>query len=205
MQREEMKHLVGQRIGGVTATLAERSGGIRGYGYLLSDVQFPDGTKTDHIWVGGGEGNGCCKWRKGTACLGYRIRFEAEVHTYVSEGSARRGRYEQSIGLGIVSSEIEIGVESELWKGWMPMPEAVKILAKSNSEARKSSKSSPDYVWPGSWTYATGELRVKAAKSANAGSKCSVRSRNGMNDKTVTLKTQEVAGIWSFVEVVDNA
>lgn len=191
--REELEKYVEQQVPDVTADLSERSGGRNGYGYLLQNVHFPNGEYIDHCWVGGGEGMGCARWAEGTVCLGQRIKFTAFVDKYFSAGAERRGNYGAGIGIAGID-DVKVWVNGE----WLPIDEGVKNVRQEKSAALKLLKASPEYVWPGSWTYVKGVARVKAAKSAAPDAYSYVRSKSGDVAKVILVSFDLESKTWDW-------
>ena len=194
--RNELSKYLGTVIE-IQATIERRSGGRNGYGWLLQGIRLPDGDYLDHCWVGGGHGEGhTVRDNNLTILLPVGVRCKARAAEYYSEGSERHGNGGYGIGFdGIFDIEVSDGAD-----GWISVETAAKIERGKAADRRKQEKLNGDYHYPGSWTYTTGVLHVKAAKSACPGSLCFARSKGGMNDKLVKLLDQTLPGVWTFTE-----
>jgi len=174
--RQEIKHLVGRTISGITGVLAERSGGNTGYGFLLTKVDFPDGSAIDHVWFGGGEGWSCMQWPDGSACLGEEIRFTGKVHEYWSEGAARHGRDYMGIGVAPDLATVEVLFDGE----WLPVKQAATATRRQRRKQKQAEIADGTHVYRGTWAQGDGQWLVRTAKSPKPDSRCDVYDGQGM-------------------------
>lgn len=158
------------------------------YGFLLDDIALAGGCKLDYSWL-----------RLYDLDLaeasGERVKCEVFVSTYYSEGAERHGRDGSEIGFCDIRKVFVLDGEKEV-----PLAEWATRHRKERNTINKAAKNDGTYIWPGTWTYAAGGVKVKAAKSAPEGAACDVRSKSGMNDARVVLLRQEEPGIWDYAE-----
>lgn len=189
-KRPELEPYIGKTVT-IEASIISRADGGQ-YGFLLTNISVPNGAYVDHCWLG--------VYHNDLATVsGHRIRCDASIHTYW-KASRIDGRYVECAeeGTGIADiNEVSVFVSGD----WLSLDEAARRIRKSRAANVKAKKASGEYVWPGTWTYTTGNLKVKAAKSAVPGSLCDVRSRDGLRDKLVKLVTQVAPGVWGYEEV----
>lgn len=188
--RLELRKYIGHKIG-FTARMISRSHGGQ-YGFLLTDVEIPEGGKIDHIWLR-------LYWDELAVVSGHVIRGLAHVDTY-QKACRIEGRYIADGETGIGFSDLD-AVEVLMGDEWTPLSVAATKIRKSRIAKIKQAKLDGTYVYPGKWTYATGSFLVKAAKSATAGSKCDVQARDPQYSRDVILTEQVAPGVWKFSEV----
>jgi len=194
-ERRELQQYLGQTIPvrcTVTSPKALNNDQQRAYGFLLTYVSLPSGEVIDHAWYD-------VTWADLATVSGERIRAQAHVDDYY-KASRVGGRYveDEEYGIGIDDlNDVEVWADSD----WQPLEKYAAAVRKRRNAEIKAQKASGTYIWPGTWTYSTGTLCVKAAKSAAPGSKCEVTSRDGMHDDTVVLVKQVAIGVWAYTPV----
>lgn len=189
-QRPELEPYIGTTISIEASIISRKDGGE--YGFLLSDITLHDGAYVDHCWLQIYD-------MDLAAVSGHRIRCRARISTYW-KASRINGRYVEDAEEGTGISDIDdvaVSFEGE----WLPLDKVATIIRRLRAMEIKAKRTSGTYIWPGAWTYCTGALRVKAAKSALPGSLCDVRSRNHWHDAQVRLLTQDRPGVWTYEKV----
>jgi len=171
------------------------SGG-KSYGFLLQDIRVLGGEKgdtLDHAWLGIYDLDLC-------QANSERIRCEALVSEYYSEGAERHGGNATGIGFSEIRNvRVLAGGEGE---EEVLLADYAKTVRKRFREHIKAEKAAGTYVWSGAWASCGDGWKVKAAKSAVPGSPCDVRSKSGLNDTRVFLAFQVPGwpGFWDYEE-----
>jgi hypothetical protein len=168
----------------------------KSYGFLLQDISVLGGEKgdtLDHAWLGIYDLDLC-------QANSERIRCEALVSEYYSEGAERHGG--SAIGIGfseIRNVRVLAGGEGE---EEVSLADYAKAARKRARERIKTQKAAGTYVWPGVWAFCGGDWKVKAAKTAAPGSPCDVMTKSGTNDRKVLLVSQVPGspGFWDYEE-----
>lgn len=193
-KRPELAKYIGQSIP-ITATVTSRADGGK-YGFLLVDITIPGGGYIDHAWLK-------LYWMDLAEVSGSEIRGNATVDEYWRAGRLD-GKYCEYAELGTGFSDLD-DVEVLVGETWMPIEEAATEVRKTRNKVTKRAKADGTYVWPGTWTYATGSIAVKAAKSAKVGARCAVKGRDAQNCRDVILTRQTHPGIWSYEEIAKSS